>query len=367
MNTFGQNLRVTTFGESHGVAVGAVVDGFPANIELCESDIQKQLDRRRPGQSSITTPRSESDIVKILSGVEDGKTLGTPIAMIVENGDTRAKDYSRTNNIPRPAHADYTYMMRYGIAAKSGGGRASARETVGRVAAGAVAEKLLKEKFGIEIVAFVSTVGNISTNIFDGANSSPKIITRADVDKNIIRCPDEAVAEKMIAEINAAKSDGDSIGGIITCVCRNVPAGWGDPVFGKLEAVLASAMMSIPATRGFEIGAGFASAHMRGSDHNDMFVKKSDGKSGAILGTKTNRSGGVLGGISNSEPIYFRVAFKPTPTIAKAQQTVDYNGNDITLAAAGRHDPCVLPRAVPVVEAMAALALADFGVTKFSK
>jgi len=375
-STFGNYLRVTTFGESHGKAVGAVLDGFPANVPLNDGDIQVQLDRRRPGQSSITTPRNESDILRILSGVENGKTLGTPIALIVENSDQRPNDYS-TNALPRPSHADYTYMMKYGAAASSGGGRASARETVGRVAAGAAAEIFLRERFGVEIVAFVSSVGGIDAPVcvwYDintpPDNSDKNVVNSIDintinktgVDQNPVRCPDQQSAKRMEEFIKSVKDDGDSIGGIITCVCRGVPAGWGEPVFQKLEAQLAQAMMSIPAAKGFEIGAGFASAAMRGSEHNDLFIKKPNG-----LGTQTNRSGGIQGGISNGEPIYFRVAFKPTATIGKEQKTADYQGNETTLKPAGRHDPCVLPRAVPVVESMAALVLADMALAQTAR
>jgi len=368
-------LRVTTFGESHGKAVGAVLDGFPANVPLSEGDIQPQLDRRRPGQSSITTPRCESDILRILSGVENGKTLGTPIALVVENSDQRPNDYS-TNSLPRPSHADYTYMMKYGITASSGGGRASARETVGRVAAGAAAEIFLRGRFGTEIVAFVSSIGGINApvrydintptdNSIDKNFVNPidiNTINRTGVDQNPVRCPDPQSAKRMEDFIKGVMDDGDSIGGVITCVCRNVPAGWGEPVFQKLEAQLAQAMMSIPAAKGFEIGAGFASAAMRGSEHNDLFIKKQDN-----LGTRTNRSGGIQGGISNGEPIYFCVAFKPTATIGKEQKTADYQGNETTLKLAGRHDPCVLPRAVPVVESMAALVLADMALAQAAR
>jgi len=374
-STFGHYLRVTTFGESHGRAVGAVVDGFPANIPLTERDIQAQLDRRRPGQSAVTTPRCESDALKILSGVENGRTLGTPIALVVENADQRPGDYAAAGAVPRPSHADYTYLAKYGVAASSGGGRASARETVGRVAAGAAAEIFLRERFGVEIVAFVASVGEVGAPVRGGGVGAPvgsaagdgvgidiNTVTRAAVDSNIVRCPDQKSAEAMEKLIMGVKAEGDSIGGVVACVCRGVPAGWGEPVFGKLDAVLAQAMLSIPACRGFEIGSGFAGAAMRGSEHNDMFVKKQNG-----LGTVTNRSGGVQGGISNGEPIYFRAAFKPTATIGREQVTADYQGSETTLKPAGRHDPCVLPRAVPVVEAMAALALADMALAQAAR
>lgn len=349
-STFGTRFRVTTFGESHGKGVGAVVDGCPPGLLLSESDIQPQLDRRRPGQSDLTTKRAETDRVSILSGVEDGKTLGTPIALFVPNQDQRPEDYEKTRNIPRPSHADYTYLMKYGVRSRSGGGRASARETIGRVAAGAIAEKLLKQRHKIEIVAWVQSVGTL-----DAAVPAMEKMTRSEVDKNAVRCPDKKAAKKMMDAIHEALEADDSLGGIVACVCRNVPAGWGEPVFDKVEAKLAQAMLSIPAVKGFEIGSGFSGARMRGSSHNDLFVKK-----GKRLGTKTNFSGGVQGGISNGEPIYFRVAFKPPATIGLPQETVDFNGKPVVLKAAGRHDPCVVPRAVPIVETMAALVLAQY-------
>jgi chorismate synthase len=348
-STFGTIFRVTTFGESHCKGVGAVVDGCPPGIELCEADIQAQLDRRRPGQSKLTTDRQEADQVSILSGVEYGKTLGTPIALLVPNKDQRPGDYRSMAAIPRPSHADYTYQAKYGIRASSGGGRSSARETIGRVAAGAIAEKVLHRTYGVEIVAWVSAVADIQEPEIDMA-----AVTRSRVDANLVRCPDEKTAKRMIDAIKAAKNDKDSLGGIVTCVCRNVPPGLGEPVFDKLEAQLARAMLSIPATKGFEIGSGFAGTRMRGSAHNDPFVQKGD-----RLGTLTNRSGGIQGGISNGEPIYFRVAFKPVATIGQDQATVDFDGRPAVLAAKGRHDPCVVPRAVPIVEAMTALVLID--------
>jgi len=358
-STFGSYLRVTTFGESHGRAVGAVVDGLPAGIALAEDQIQAQLDRRRPGQSDISTPRNEADAVRVLlSGVKNGITLGTPVTFVVENKDQRPNDYSFIDAVPRPSHADYTYRMKYGIDVPSGGGRASARETVGRVAASAAAEIFLRERFGVEIVAFVSSVGSINAPAIEEFSG----LTRADVDQNPVRCPDQQIAGEMEELIKKVKADGDSIGGVITCICRGVPAGWGEPIFDKLEALLAQAMMSIPAARGFEIGSGFAAALMRGSEHNDMFVAKND-----HLGTRTNRSGGIQGGISNGEPIYFRVAFKPTATIHREQITADYLGNEVVLEPAGRHDPCVVPRAVPVVESMAALVLADMALTQMAR
>ena len=349
-STFGTLFKVTTFGESHGKAVGAIVDGCPANLALTEADIQPQLARRRPGQSALTTPRDEADAVTILSGTENGVTLGTPIGLMVNNRDQRPGDYGEMAAVPRPSHADYTYLMKYGVKASSGGGRSSARETIGRVAAGAIAEKWLKSRFGdVAIVAFVSSVGKTAAG-----EISAEALTRALVDANAVRCPDADAAQKMIAAIEKARDEKDSLGGTVTCVCRGFPAGLGEPVFDKLEAKLAQAMLSIPAVKGFEIGSGFGGTLMRGSQHNDVFVKK-----GARLGTKTNFSGGVQGGISNGEPVVFRIAIKPVATIGQAQQTSGLDGLPVTLEAKGRHDPCVLPRAVPIVEAMAALVLAD--------
>ncbi len=351
-SSFGTLFRVTTFGESHGGGVGAVIDGCPPNMPLTETDIQPQLDRRRPGQSHLTTDRSEADRVTILSGVENGKTLGTPLGLVVANQDHRPGDYSVLRDIPRPSHADFTYQEKYGIRAASGGGRASARETIGRVAAGAVAEKYLRDTFGVRIVGWVSAVGGVEIPWPETA-----AIERDQVDANPVRCPDAAAAEKMIALIEKTKNNLDSVGGVVSCVCRHVPAGLGEPVFDKLDACLAGAMLSIPATKGFEIGSGFSGTRMVGSAHNDPFVKK-----GNRLGTVTNRSGGVQGGIANGEPISFRVAFKPPATIGQPQKTADFSGRQVILAAKGRHDPCVVPRAVPVVEAMAALVLADLAL-----
>jgi len=348
-SSMGTILKVTTFGESHGKGVGAVLEGCPAGLSLEPADIQQQLDRRRPGQSAVTTARSEDDRVTILAGMENGRTLGTPIALLVANRDARPADYASLKNIPRPSHADYTYQVKYGRRASSGGGRASARETVGRVAAGAIAEKFLQVVHGIEIVAWVNAVGLIEAPAFD-----ERKVSRLDVDQTPIRCPVKAAADEMLQAVQAAGKQKDSLGGIIACVCRGVPAGLGEPVFDKLEAVLAAAMLSIPAARGFEIGSGFAGCRMRGSRHNDVFVQK-----GSRLGTRTNYSGGVQGGISNGEPIFFRVAFKPPATIGKPQQTADFHGRPTVLAASGRHDPCVVPRAVPIVEAMAALVIGD--------
>ncbi len=351
-STFGKMLRVTTFGESHCRGVGAVVDGCPPNIPLTESDIQVQLDRRRPGQSKLSTDRKESDQVTIQSGVENSLTLGTPISLFVPNKDQRPGDYSRMRQIPRPSHADYTYQMKYGIRSSSGGGRSSARETIGRVAAGAVAEKILQQLWGVSIVAWVSQVGEIVSKAPD-----MQTITREMVDATPVRCPDPDAAQQMIKKIVALKEIKDSVGGVVTCVCRNIKAGWGEPVFEKMEAMLAQAMLSIPATKGFEVGSGFEGAKLQGSAHNDPFVVKKDG-----LGTATNRSGGIQGGITNGEDIYFRVAFKPPATIGLPQQTVDFEGKPVELSAAGRHDPCVVNRAVPIVESMAALVLADMAL-----
>jgi len=371
MSTFGSFFRVTTYGESHCASVGAIIDGCPPGLELSTADVQVQLSRRRPGQSNLTTPRDEKDLVHIQSGIEQGVTLGTPIGLLVKNEDQRPKDYSETDLYPRPSHADYTYLEKYGIKASSGGGRSSARETIGRVAAGAIAEKYLKQVYGIEIVAFVSSVGKIHlpSNVTpdgDGDNDdaedpiSPEFrqllatITREEVDKHLTRCPHPETAERMTKRIIRAKDAQDSIGGTVTCVIRNVPSGLGEPVFDKFEAKLAHAMLSIPATKGFEVGSGFRGTEVSGSRHNDPFVLK-DGK----LGTSSNWSGGIQGGITNGEDIYFRIGFKSPATISQAQNTAQYDGTPGTLAARGRHDPCVVPRAVPIVEAMAAIVVMD--------
>jgi chorismate synthase len=349
-STFGTLFRVTTFGESHGRAVGAIVDGCPSNLPLTEADIQPQLTRRRPGQSALSTPRDEADQVTILSGTENGVTLGTPIGLSVNNRDQRPGDYGEMATVPRPSHADYSYLMKYGVKASSGGGRSSARETIGRVAAGAIAEKWLKMRFGaVSIVSYVSSVASIAA-----PDIAPETLTRSLVDSTPVRCPDADAAKKMIAAIEEARDAKDSLGGTVTCVCRGFPAGLGEPVFDKLEAKLAQAMLSIPAVKGFEIGSGFAGTLMRGSQHNDAFVQKA-----GRLGTLTNYSGGVQGGISNGEPVVFRIAIKPVATIGRAQETVSLDGTPVTLEAKGRHDPCVLPRAVPIVESMAALVFAD--------
>ncbi|MCC6225856.1 MAG: chorismate synthase [Microthrixaceae bacterium] len=345
----GDLFRVTTFGESHGGAVGVVVDGCPPRLPLSESDIQPDLDRRRPGQSRLVTQRDEADRVEILSGVSDGLTLGTPIALVVRNQDQQPGAYEHMADVYRPSHADWTYDAKYGIRARSGGGRASARETIGRVAAAALARKLLATVAGIEVLAWVSSIHTIDAKVDAGA------VTLAQVEASPTRCPSPEAAEAIVAAIEAARRDGDSLGGIVECVARRVPVGLGEPVFDKLEADLAKAMLSLPASKGFEIGSGFASTRMTGREHNDPFVAGPDGRPR----TTTNNSGGVQGGISNGEDIVLRVAFKPTATISSPQQTVDSAGNEITLEAKGRHDPCVLPRAVPLVEAGVLLVLAD--------
>lgn len=350
-STIGTLYKVSTFGESHGKAVGAIVDGCPANLQLSEADIQPQLTRRRPGQSDMTTPRDEADKVIILSGVENGKTLGSPIGLMVNNKDQRPGDYGEMSNVPRPSHADYTYQMKYGNRAASGGGRSSARETIGRVAAGAIAEKWLFEQFGTKIISWVSSVGDI-----DARDMSLEGLSREQIDSNIIRCPDEAAAKKMIELVAATRDRKDSVGGILTCVVENVPVGLGEPVFERMEAKLGQAMLSIPATKGFELGSGFSGARMFGSQHNDPFELKADGR----LGTTSNFSGGVQGGISNGEPLVFRIAFKPPATIGMAQETSTFEGESTVLEAKGRHDPCVVPRAVPIVETMSAITLMDF-------
>lgn len=348
-SSFGTLFRISTFGESHCKAVGVVVDGCPSKIPISEEIIQKQLTRRRPGQSDLATPRQESDTVTILSGVEKGITLGTPICMTVPNLDQRPGDYEEMADMPRPSHADFTYQAKYGIKASSGGGRSSARETIGRVAAGALADTILSTRYGVEIVAYVSSVGHIDTPPLDLTT-----LSRTIVDTSIIRCPHKQTSASMMKLIAEVRDASDSVGGIITCVVRGLPLGLGDPVFDKFEARLAQAMLSIPATKGFEIGSGFKGVALRGSTHNDPFVMR-NGK----LGTRTNNSGGVQGGITNGEPVIFRVAFKPTATIGKAQTSVDYNGNPVELLAKGRHDPCVVPRAVAIVESMAALVALD--------
>ena len=348
-SNFGKAFRIATFGESHGGGVGVVVEGCPPRLALDVSEIQRDLDRRRPGQSRLTTPRQEADQVEILSGLFEGTTLGTPIAMLVRNKDARPHAYDHMKDVFRPSHADYTTEAKYGARNWQGGGRASARETIGRVAAGAIARKLLALTEGIQVLAWVRRVQDVEAEI------DPEAVTLADVESNIARCPDPVAAEQMINLIDEARQAGDSLGGVVECVARGVPAGLGEPVFDKLEAQLAGALMSLPASKGFEIGSGFAGTALRGSEHNDPFVMGDDGHPH----TTSNRSGGIQGGISNGETIVLRVAFKPTATISVEQQTVDRDGNAVKLAAQGRHDPCVLPRAVPMVEAMVCLVLAD--------
>lgn len=346
---FGQLFRISTFGESHGGGVGVVIEGCPPQVPITPDDIQVELDRRRPGQSKITTPRKEADRCEILSGVFEGKTLGTPITILVKNKDTRPQDYSEMATTYRPSHADATYDAKYGIRNWQGGGRSSARETIGRVAAGAIAKKILSQAAGIDIIGYVKRIKDIE------AAPDAATVTLEQVESNIVRCPDPEAAERMIDLIEQIRDQGDSIGGVVECVARHMPRGLGEPVFDKLEADLAKGMMSLPATKGFEIGSGFAGTLMTGSEHNDAFYRDADGN----IRTETNRSGGTQGGISNGENLIIRVAFKPTATIRKAQKTVTREGEETTLAARGRHDPCVLPRAVPMVEAMMALVLCD--------
>ena len=346
---FGQLFRISTWGESHGGGVGVVIDGCPPQLPLNETDIQRELDRRRPGQSELVTQRKESDTCRIVSGVFEGQTLGTPIAILVPNEDARSEAYAEMETTFRPSHADFTYQAKYGIRAWAGGGRATARETVGRVAGGAVAKRVLASLFpALEIVAYVKRIYQLEALV------DPATVRAEEVESNPVRCPDAETAAEMATLIQAMRAAGDSVGGVVECVIRGAPAGLGEPVFDKLEADLAKAMLSLPATKGFEIGSGFAGSRQTGSEHNDAFEMR-DGR----VRTVTNRSGGVQGGISNGEPILFRVAFKPTATIARAQATVTTEGQETELRARGRHDPCVLPRAVPVVEAMAALVLVD--------
>ncbi len=348
-NSLGHLFRITTFGESHGGGVGVIVDGCPPRIPLAAADIQVDLDRRRPGQSKIVTPRKESDTCEILSGVSDGQTLGTPIAILVRNEDQRPEAYKEMETLYRPSHADYTYQAKYGVRAVQGGGRASARETIGRVAAGAVAQQVFRKLVpGLEILAYVSQVHHLI------APTQVENITFKEIESNIVRWPDSHDAERVIALIEQVRSEGDSVGGVVSVIVRGAPVGLGEPVFDKLEADLAKAMLSLPASKGFEIGSGFAGTRLRGSEHNDAFINV-----GGRVRTATNRSGGIQGGISNGEEIVFRVAFKPTATIAQAQQTVSISGEPAELKARGRHDPCVLPRAVPMVEAMTRLVLVD--------
>jgi chorismate synthase len=359
-NSFGQLFRITTFGESHGEAIGVIIDGCPAQLEVDLEFIQSELDKRKPGQSKITTQRKESDTVKILSGVFEGKTTGTPIAMMIPNEDQRSKDYSHNTDVFRPSHADYTYQTKYGIRDHRGGGRSSARETAARVAAGALAKLLLKTQ-GIEIAAHVSSVGQINAPNVEITDIQAFIDER---EKNIVRCADPATADEMIAYIDEIRKQGDTVGGKVSCYVKNCPVGLGEPVFDKLHADLGKAMLSINAVHGFEFGSGFSGSEMRGSEHNDIFIRLtpalSEGEGAPTrIKTITNFSGGIQGGISNGMPIEFKVAFKPVATIMQNQQTIDAEGNAAEISGKGRHDPCVVPRAVVIVEAMAALVLAD--------
>lgn len=356
MNTFGNILRLTSFGESHGSALGGVIDGMPAGIQVDTDLLRTELQRRRPGQSRLTTARDETDEIEILSGVFEGKTTGTPIAFIVRNRDERSQDYDALRHVFRPSHADYTYTMKYGLRDHRGGGRSSARETLVRVAAGAFAKMALRE-LGISISAFTSSVGSIAL---------PEDYTRYDLsatEQNAVRCPDQGIAAQMQSLIEQVKAEGDTIGGTVTCVVRGCPVGLGEPVFGKLHAALAGAMLSINAAKGFEYGSGFSGARCRGSEQNDCFIRTAEGD----IRTESNRSGGIQGGISNGEDICFRVAFKPAPTILRKQKTVTDDGEPVEFCAHGRHDPCVLPRAVPVVEAMTALTILDYWLLQNSR
>ena len=349
MNTYGHLFRITTFGESHGLAVGVVIDGCPAGLALDLDFIQKELDRRRPGQSAIVTQRKEGDKIQIVSGIFEGKTTGTPLTMLVWNEDAKSKDYSHIADKFRPSHADYTYQVKYGIRDYRGGGRSSARETLARVAAGAVAKLCLKELAGVEIRAYVSQVGKIKLE------ETYQNLDLEATESNEIRCPDAFVAQKMIDFIKEVRKKGDTIGGVVSCVCRNIPIGLGEPVFDKLHAELGKAMLSINAVKGFEYGSGFAGVEMLGSEHNDSFIIEDE-----RVRTSSNHSGGIQGGISNGEDIYFRVAFKPVATLMQEQVSLNENKEEVNIIGKGRHDPCVVPRAVPIVEAMAALVIMDF-------
>ena len=347
-NTFGKIFQISTWGESHGPAVGVTIDGCPAGVPIDEEAIQVELDRRRPGQSDITTPRSEADRLEVLSGVFEGISTGAPILLMVRNKDARPQAYDHLKDVYRPSHADYTYQAKYGHRDHRGGGRSSARETIGRVAAGAIARRILADSAGVELVAYVRRIHDIEAAI-DAAS-----VTRAAVESNAVRCPDSDAAEKMIERIKQLRKEGDSAGGLVELVARGLPVGLGEPVFDRLEADLAKAMLSLPATKGFEVGSGFDGTRLTGSAHNDAFYKDGD-----EVRTRSNNSGGVQGGISNGEDLVCRIAFKPTATINKEQETVSTSGEETVLKARGRHDPCVLPRAVPIVEAMAALVLVD--------
>lgn len=347
MNSFGQIFRLTSFGESHGKGIGGVIDGCPAGLEIDVDFIQNELNRRKPGQSKITTQRDESDQVEFLSGIFEGKTQGTPIGFIVRNKDQHSADYNDLKDVFRPSHADYTYIQKYGTRDHRGGGRSSARETIARVVAGAVAKLLLK-RAGVSIHAYVSRVGEIQLD------KSYTVLDLSQTESNIVRCPDAETAERMIARIEEAGRNHDTVGGVVSCVVAGVPAGWGEPVFNKLHADLGHAMLGINAVKGFEYGSGFDGTRLSGSEHNDVFIKTENG-----IRTQTNHSGGIQGGISNGEDIYFNVAFKPIATLLKEQNTVDKAENEVVINPKGRHDPCVLPRAVPIVESMAAIVLAD--------
>ena len=346
-NSFGTLFKLTSFGESHGKAVGGIIEGVLPNTIIDEDFVQNELNRRRPGQSAITTPRDEADKVEFLSGIFEGKATGTPIGFIIRNKDQRSKDYGNIADVYRPSHADYTYQSKYGIRDYRGGGRSSARETIARVVAGAIAKLMLKQQ-GISIQAFTSSVGPITLN------KAYSELNLANAETNIVRCPDDETAQQMISYIDQVRRDHDSVGGTISCVIKNTPVGLGDPVFGKLHATLGQAMLSINAVKGFDYGLGFESTRLKGSEHNDEFYMDGD-----RVRTRTNRSGGIQGGISNGEDIYFNVAFKPIATILQAQKTVNKAGKEITSTTQGRHDPCVLPRAVPIVEAMAAMTIMD--------
>lgn len=351
-NTFGRLFRISTFGESHGKGLGVVIDGCPAGLTIDEDFIREELQRRKPGQSKITTQRKEEDECQILSGVFEGKSTGTPIALVILNTDQKSKDYTHIADKFRPSHADYTYFEKYGIRDYRGGGRSSARETAARVAAGAIAKMLLAH-YGVQINAYVSQVGSLSLN------KPYQELDFGETEKNIVRCPDPAIAEQMIDYIDQIRKDRDTVGGIVSCVAQHVPPGLGEPVFDKLHAELGKAMLSINAVKGFEYGSGFEGVSMRGSEHNDLFYQE-EGK----VKTKTNHSGGIQGGISNGEDIYFRVAFKPVATIMQDQESINEAGEPATVSGKGRHDPCVVPRAVPIVEAMCALVLADYLLLK---
>ncbi len=357
-STTGVVFCVTTWGESHGPGIGAVVDGCPPGLPLTEADLQPDLDRRRPGRSRLASGRKEPDRVRILSGVFEGQTTGTPISLSIDNADARPRDYEALKDLFRPSHADYTYRAKYGVRDWRGGGRAGARETAARVAAAAVARKLLADRFGVEVVGWTEEIAGVH-----GPEVDPQSVSREAVDAHEVRCPDPAAAEAMAAAVEAARKDLDTVGGVVGCVARGVPAGWGEPVFGKLEAELARACLSLPAAKGFESGSGFAGAALRGSEHNDPFEPDGDGG----VRTRGNRSGGIQGGISNGMPVTVRVAFKPVPTLAREQDTVDVEGLPVRVAARGRHDPCVVPRAVPLVEAAVLLVLADAALAQAAR